>query len=90
MPDAHEKRMACQIAAQLPDDTSEALAVLDYVKEIVLNLGGGWGKETPATKSARLYVIQRTDQGVAVRDGSAVPSDHPDRASPKWRRSLFE
>lgn len=33
---AEEKRLAIQLAAQLPEDTKEAVAVLDYAKELVL------------------------------------------------------
>jgi hypothetical protein len=31
----HLKRMAVQIASQLPEDESEALAVLDYTRELL-------------------------------------------------------
>jgi hypothetical protein len=31
----HLKRMAVQIASQLPEDESEALAILDYTRELL-------------------------------------------------------
>lgn len=79
MPDAHLKRMACQIAAQLPDDADEAVLVLDYVKEIVANLGGQWSEPK---SSARLYVIQRTSPAAPEEGGSEVPRARLDIANP--------
>lgn len=75
------KRMACQIAAQLPDDPEEALGVLNYVKEIVLNLGGGWGAGTRPT-SAQLYSVPRP-QGpeVSTTVEKIGPTCLPDKAS---------
>lgn len=49
MPDAHAKRLACSIAAQMPDSTKDALEVLSLVRDIVMNLGGGWGRPQLAT-----------------------------------------
>lgn len=49
MGEAVLKRLACQIAAQLPDDQAEALLVLNYAREIILCLGGGW--QAPATNA---------------------------------------
>jgi len=34
------KRAACIIASQLPDDRAEALVVLGYAQDILMNLGG--------------------------------------------------
>lgn len=55
MSSGHIKRLACQIAAQMPDDEDEALEVLRLVREVVMNLDGGWGevRSTPT----RLYAI---------------------------------
>lgn len=90
MPDAHMKRMACQIAAQLPDDQREALAVLDYVREIVENLGGGWRQPEPIRKTPALYVIQRTSQEAAQAGAPEVLIGPQDKSNRGWRRSLFE
>ena len=80
MPHAHMKRMACQIAAQLPDDPEEALGVLNYVKEIVLNLGGGWGGVRPT--SAQLYSVPRPQGPEGSTTGEKVnPTCRPDKAS---------
>ena len=42
------KRTACTIASQLPEEREDALAVLDYVREIVLNLGVSWAPPSVA------------------------------------------
>jgi hypothetical protein len=36
------KRTACTIASQLPDERRDALTVLNYAREIILNLGKNW------------------------------------------------
>lgn len=36
------KRNAAQIAAQLPENKGEALAVLTLAREIIVNLGSQW------------------------------------------------
>lgn len=43
------KRAACTIASQLPDERCDALTVLNYAREIVLNLGKSW--EAPSVMS---------------------------------------
>jgi hypothetical protein len=40
--DEYLKRAACTIASQLPDDRRDALSVLNYAREILLNLGKSW------------------------------------------------
>jgi hypothetical protein len=82
------KRMACQIAAQLPDEREEALGVLNYVRDIVLNLGGGWGERdaawgvAPSPKpSALLYVIPTTNPAGSQGAETAAQIDRPDIAS---------
>lgn len=82
MSDGHNKRMACQIAAQLPDETSEALEVLAYVREIVLNLGGGWGLPVRTTPTP-LYAVPRTGPAASASAETAVQPYRPDRASPE-------
>lgn len=80
MPEAYMKRVACQIAAQLPDSQQEALDVLSYVREIVMNLGGGWGRQSvPPT---RLFVIDPTGREEAPATGKAAPSGPLDKANP--------
>lgn len=82
MPHSHMKRMACQIAAQLPDDPEEALGVLNYVREIVLNLGGGWSA-TPKATSAQLYSVPRPPGPGGLKAIETVnPTDHLDKANP--------
>lgn len=44
--DGHLKRLACQIAAQLPEGHEEALRVLGYVEQILVGLVG----EAPTSK----------------------------------------
>ena len=48
------KRQAAHVAAQLPNNQRDALVILDYAREIILNLG----KETP--ESIRL--VSQTNQ----------------------------
>jgi len=40
--DEYLKRTACTIAAQLPEERRDALSVLNYAREILLNLGKSW------------------------------------------------
>jgi hypothetical protein len=81
MPDAHMKRMACQIAAQLPDDQREALEVLNYVAEIVMNLGGGWPQAEPIRKKPELYVIPRTSREAALAAAPEVQIGPQDKSN---------
>lgn len=81
MPEGHNRRMACQIAAQLPDDRAEALRVLAYVRDIVENLGGGWGAETPVS-DARLYLV-RTSPAESLSGAPADRNGRLDRANPE-------
>ena len=60
------KRAACTIASQLPDDRAEALVVLGYAEEIIINLGG-WGRVGKAPVALR-----------AVRLATLLPVE-PDR-----------
>lgn len=53
MADGFNKRLACQIASQLPENADEALQVLSLVREIVICLGEGWGR--PAAVPTRLF-----------------------------------
>lgn len=61
------KRAACSIVAQLPDDAEDAIAVLNYAREILLNLGSeGWGTANAVRSMVRL-VSDRRD--ARERDG---------------------
>lgn len=82
MPDGFLKRTACQIAAQLPDDRAEALQVLGYVREIVMNLGGGWGPAVVPQPIQLFDPSAQKDRAVSPADGPAVPSARLDRANP--------
>lgn len=46
--DAHARRLACQIFTQLPESQGDALKVLEYVRQIIFNLGNGWREEAPS------------------------------------------
>jgi len=39
------KRMAAQIVSQLPEDSQDAMSVLDYAREILVNLGKSWEEQ---------------------------------------------
>lgn len=56
MHDEFLKRSACQIAAQLPESREDALKVLSYVNEILVNLGGGWGAIQPSAVKDQVAV----------------------------------
>ena len=82
MPDGHLRRMACQIAAQLPDDRGECLRILSYVHQIVDHLGGGWGaEEVSPMKSAVVYVFQPTGPGALPEGATADQNGRPDISS---------
>lgn len=70
---AYLKRLACTVAAQMPDDREEAFAVLRYVREILLNLGEeGWS--SPSI-SAPTLLRQPTDRAkLQVVDQGARPA----------------
>ena len=71
MGDGHVKRLAAQIASQLPEDTQEALRVLNMAREIIVCLGRSWdvapewpsrlGGQAP-TCPAGLRVVAREGQ----------------------------
>lgn len=83
MPDSHMKRLACQIAAQLPDSQQESLEVLGYVREIVMNLGGGWGRPT-IVQPTPLFGADRLTGLEASQEGErAGPIGRLDRANPE-------
>lgn len=82
MPDAFMKRLACQIAAQLPDSQQESLEVLTYVREIVMNLGGGWGRPV-AVPPTQLFAADRKDQVELPAASKEGQNGLLDRASPK-------
>ena len=50
MTDGFSKRLAAQIASQLPEDNQEALRVLSLAREIIVCLGGGWAQPASVTQ----------------------------------------
>lgn len=44
------------IASQLPEDTADALCVIDYVREILLNLGTVWN--SPGESAVVLTLVR--------------------------------
>lgn len=78
MSDGHTKRLACQIAAQMPDSVDEALEVLRLVREVVLNLDGGWGELRPTP--TRLYAI---NPATSQATETVIPLGRQDRANPE-------
>ena len=82
MPDGHAKRLACQIAAQMPDDREESLRVLDYVREILFNLGGGWGAQVRAAPTQLFSVPRGIDPAGTQATATADPICHLDKANP--------
>lgn len=81
MPKSEMRRMACQIAAQLPDNQGEALAVLEYVREIVLNLGGGWDCRATGAVPIQLFAQAQTNQAEALKDETGAPTGPPNIAN---------
>ena len=67
------RRLACQIAAQLPQDQAEALRALRLARQIVFNLGEEW-EAAGSSEPVQLY----PDQGArlkAVQEGRSGPPD---------------
>lgn len=80
MPNGYYKRTACQIAAQLPDDQTEALAVLSLVREIVMNLGVGW-HGGGAREATQLFAVTPTSPEEFEANDRKAPSGPPDKAN---------
>lgn len=81
MSDGHTKRLACQIAAQMPDSTKEALEVLALVRDIVMNLGEGWGRPQLATVEP-IDAAARTNPARVEAAESADQNGRLNRANP--------
>lgn len=79
MADGFSKRLACQIASQLPEGTEDALQVLNLAREIVICLGEGWGR--PATVPTKLFAAERTGQASSQAGAREVPTDRLDKSS---------
>jgi hypothetical protein len=69
------RRLACQIAAQLPDDKQEALRALRLVRQIVFNLGETW--DSGPTEPVALF----PDRGAGPRVVQGGLSGLPDKSS---------
>lgn len=63
------KRMAAQIASQLPENDREALIVLNYVREIICNLGAAW--EVPSAMTAAREPLKLVSAAPGRRDREA-------------------
>lgn len=72
----HLKRLALQIAAQMPEDDAEALYVLDLTREIVKRLGAAVAVVPIRPLSGESRVLRVVPGGAA-----ADPLDHPDKSS---------
>jgi len=75
------KRLACQIAAQMPDSTKEALEVLALVRDIVMNLGEAWGRPQLATVEP-FGALARTGLATVEAAESADQNGRLNRANP--------
>ena len=68
--DATARVLACQIFTQLPADEGEALKVLAYVKQIIMNLGSDWDQEAQdrvgVASVANVITLFADEQAVAV------------------------
>lgn len=80
----HCRRLAAQIYAQLPEDRSEALLTIQYVRDIMQNLGGRW------TQAGVIPLFPQRGQGVAPAAYQEAPSDPLDTANPALRQSEAE
>ncbi len=80
MADGFSKRLACQIASQLPEGTEEALQVLNLAREIIICLGEGWAR--PAAVPTKLFVADRTIQASSPAAGREAPTDRRDISNP--------
>lgn len=83
----HLKRMACQIAAQMPDDFNEAMLVLGYTRDILCNLGRAWAEERGTARMSgdvipfsRTFPTYQEASSAACREGRCDP---PHRSSPE-------
>ena len=74
------KRLACTVAAQMPDDREEALAVLRYVREILLNLGEEeWAASAIAAPTLIRPLIDRAKLQVVAQAAPPARQDIANR-----------
>lgn len=73
------KRAACLIASQLPDNTADALKVLEYARGIVRHLD-----EAPGAGCAAViqFAVPRISQGALPGDDPADRTGFRGRANP--------
>jgi len=57
------KRAACVIASQLPEGQEDALRVLDYAREILLNLGNSWSPPVTLTATGNQLRLVSSSSG---------------------------
>ena len=77
--DGLNKRLAAQIAAQLPDDVQEALSVLSMAREVVLCLeGGAVRQQAEASQLSAADLTSPAALRVVARAGQPC---HPDKAN---------
>jgi hypothetical protein len=78
------KRLACQIAAQLPESQDEALLVLSYAREIILNLGGGgWERQDAAELIQLCEPPEPIGRAVSGEGATVIPIGRLGRANPE-------
>lgn len=73
------KRLAAQIAAQLPEDLHEALRVLSMAREVILCLEGGAARQQG--DASRPFESGPTSPATLRVVGKEGPPYHPDKSS---------
>lgn len=74
------RRLACQIASQLPDDQRDALRTLRLVQQIIMNLGTRWDLAFNEVSSLDQYRSSRAASGEDSTEGRPV---HLCKSSPE-------
>lgn len=75
------RRQALQLVAQLPENAEDALAVLDYARDLVVNFLGAGALATiglggpPIAFQSRLHLVEASDQ--IEREAPALPMPEP-------------
>ena len=79
---AHLKRLACQVYTQLPEDSEEAVRVLDLVREIIFDLGAA---PITAERTTPILPFSPGLKGLVEFPKAAMANqnDRPDRANPE-------
>ena len=80
MAEGYLKRIACQIAAQLPDGEKEAMEVLELAREIVINLGTAWAP-SDKKQAIQLFSLTQKDRAEAPTAGRVAQIDRLDIAN---------